>query len=422
MNTINMRRVVVTGMGAVTPLGNSLEEVVASLRAQKSGVVFSEDYARAGFKSQIWAPVDEKPLRYEVGRRRLRFAGIGKQLLLGLAAFDRAVCDAKLDREQIAERPDIALIAAQGGPSTQDQCRAWDILNKQGGPKRIGPFAVVPTMNSGLSALIAVDYRLHGISFAISSACASSAHAIGEAAVMIATGRANIAFAGGAEDAHISKAMGFDAMRALSTSFNDKPERASRPFSVGRDGFVEGEGAGFLVLEEYEHALKRGARIYAEVVGYGATSDGYSMVEPSGKGAIHTMVQALTTLGGIPVRGEPLEVNYLNAHGTSTPKGDIKEAEAVARTFGFEVPLISSTKSLTGHALGAAGACEAIYTLLMLHHGFVAGTANLNPDPDLPEMVQKRIVSESREAKLRTVMSNSFGFGGANASVVFTKL
>ncbi len=422
MHTVNLRRVVVTGMGAVTPLGNSSEEIVANLRAQKSGVVFSEDYARAGFKSQVWAPVDEKPLRYEVGRRRLRFAGIGKQLLLGLAAFDRAVCDANLAREKIAERPDIALVAAQGGPSTQDQCRAWDILNEQGSPKKIGPFSVVPTMNSGLSALIAVDYNLNGASFAVSSACASSAHAIGEAAIMVATGRANIAFAGGAEDAHISKAMGFDAMRALSTSFNDKPKSASRPFSVERDGFVEGEGAGFLVLEEYAHAVKRGARIYAEVVGYGATSDGYSMVEPSGEGAIRAMVQALTTLGGIPVRGEPLEVDYLNAHGTGTPKGDLKEAEAVARTFGFEVPLISSTKSLTGHALGAAGACEVIYTLLMLHHGFVAGTANLNPDPALPEVVQKRLIFESHDAKLRTVMSNSFGFGGANASLVFASL
>ena len=415
-----MRRVVITGMGVVSPLGNTPESVAEALRTGTSGIRFSEAYAECGFRSRVWAPVaDTKSLRGTLTKAQLRFLGQGDTLLYGYVAALQAIASSGLTDEHLRSGR-MGCVVGTGGPSTQDQVAGTDIMRTSGSPKRMGPFMVVPTMSSGLSAKLCTDFGIRGIGLSITSACATSAHCIGEGALMIAMGRQDIMLVGGSEDCHPFKAQGFDAMRALSSSFNDAPERASRPFDAARDGFVDGAGGGMLILEAYEHAVARNAPIIAEVVGYGATSDGADMVAPSGEGALRCMQQALAGLDGRDVG----VVHYINAHGTSTPVGDITEVRAIKTAFEGRqsaMPWIASTKSLTGHALGAAGALEVIYSLLMARSGFIAASANIDEfDPEIVELGMDSHIPRERidDAPVRTIMSNSFGFGGTNASLV----
>ncbi|MFC0634706.1 beta-ketoacyl-ACP synthase I [Brevundimonas balnearis] len=409
-----MRRVVVTGLGIVSSIGTGQDEVTASLRAAKSGVVAAPDHIAHGFRSQVWAPPslgvtaeDWAPL---VDRRAARFLANGTAW--GHIAFEEALKDSGMTPDEI-KHDRIGLIVGEGGPSTQVILQAAQTTIEKGSPKRIGPFAVPKAMASGPSAVLSTWFQMRGVNYSISSACATSAHCIGAGAEQIQWGKQDVVFAGGVEDIDWSMSNMFDAMGAMSSNFNDRPSVASRAYDKDRDGFVIAGGAGIVVLEEYERAKARGARIYAEVVGYGANADGHDMVAPSGEGAERCMKIAIEQAGG-------RRIDYLNPHGTSTPVGDSKEMGAVRNVFGNDIPLISSTKSLTGHSLGAAGAQEAIYSLLMLHHGFAAESAHIeNLDPEFEGMP---ILRQRHDGELTTVMSNSFGFGGTNGTVIFSKV
>jgi 3-oxoacyl-[acyl-carrier-protein] synthase-1 len=409
-----MRRVVVTGLGIVSSIGTGLDQVAASLRDAKSGVQHAADHAKYGFRSQVWAPPalghtaeDWAPL---VDRRAARFLANGTAW--AHIAFEEALKDSGLSAEEIKDER-IGLIVGEGGPSTQVILQAAATTVEKGSPKRVGPFAVPKAMASGPSAVLATWFELKGVNYSISSACATSAHCIGAAAEQIAWGKQDVVFAGGCEDIDWSMSNMFDAMGAMSSNFNDTPDKASRAYDTTRDGFVIAGGAGIVVLEEYERAVARGATIYAEVTGYGANSDGYDMVAPSGEGAERCMKIALE------MAGNP-KIDYLNPHGTSTPVGDLKEMGAVRNVFGDAMPMISSTKSLTGHSLGAAGAQEAIYCLLMMKHGFAAESAHIeNLDPEFEGMP---ILRQRHDGELTHVMSNSFGFGGTNATLILSKV
>ena len=402
-----MKRVVVTGIGIVSSLGNNKSEVIESLRSGKTGVNFSEEYAELGFRSHVHAPItiDTEEL---IDRKIRRFMGEGAAY--NYLAMEEAIADAGLP-ESLVSNPRAGLIMGSGGPSTSNLLMAWDTFREKG-IKKVGPYMVPRTMSNTNSACLATPFKIQGVNYSISSACATSAHCIGNAAELIQLGKQDIIFAGGGEELHWTLTVLFDAMGALSSKYNDTPERASRAYDADRDGFVISGGGGVLVLEELEHAKARGARIYAELTGYGATSDGYDMVQPSGEGAIRCMQQAMSTI--------QTPIDYINAHGTSTPIGDIRELEAVKSVFGAVIPKISSTKSLSGHSLGAAGVHEAIYTLLMMENRFIAASANienLDPGAEGVPIVRERLDN----AQINTAMSNSFGFGGTNASLVFQR-
>ena len=402
-----MRRVVVTGIGIVSSIGNNTTEVTQSLREAKSGITFSQSFADHGFRCQVWgAPdIDTTDL---IDRRAKRFLSKGGEW--NHVAMQQAIDDAGLEEGDITNER-TGIVMGSGGPSTQTVVAAADITRQNGSPKRIGPFAVPKAMSSTASATLATWFKIHGVNYSISSACSTSAHCIGNASELIQMGKQDIVFAGGHEDLDWSMSNLFDAMGAMSSKYNDTPETASRAYDVSRDGFVIAGGAGVLVLEELEHAKARGAKIYAELVGYGATSDGYDMVAPSGEGAVRCMRQALSTVKG--------RVDYVNCHGTSTPVGDEKEIGAIREVFGDDMPHIASTKSLTGHSLGAAGVQEAIYSLLMMQAGFVGESAHiteLDPSFEGVPIVRKRI-----DQDIDIALSNSFGFGGTNATLVFQK-
>jgi len=404
-----MRRVVVTGLGIVSSIGNNAQEVTASLRDAKSGISFSPDFAEHGFKCQVWgAPkIDTTDM---VDRRAMRFLSQGGAW--NHVAMKQAIADSGLEEGDITNER-TGIIMGSGGPSTRTLIEAADITRKNNSPKRIGPFAVPKSMSSTASATLATWFKIHGVNYSISSACSTSAHCIGNAAEMIQWGKQDVMFAGGHEDLDWTMSNLFDAMGAMSSDFNENhPETASRAYDAKRDGFVIAGGAGVLVLEELEHAKARGAKIYAEIVGYGATSDGYDMVAPSGEGAMRCMRQALATVKG--------DIDYINTHGTSTPVGDSKEIGAIREVFGDKIPPIQSTKSLTGHSLGAAGVQESIYSILMMQAGFIGESAhiqNLDPEFEGVPIVRKRIDN----AKFDIALSNSFGFGGTNATLVFQR-
>jgi 3-oxoacyl-[acyl-carrier-protein] synthase I len=404
----NMRRVVVTGLGIVSSIGNNADDVRASLHDAKSGISFSGDFAEHGFKCQVWGAPTLDPAEL-VDRRALRF--LSKGGAWNHVAMQQAIKDAGLVEGEITDER-IGIIMGSGGPSTRTIVEAAEITTKNGSPKRIGPFAVPKAMSSTASATLATWFKLHGVNYSISSACSTSAHCIGNATELIQWGKQDMVFAGGHEDLDWTMSNLFDAMGAMSTKYNNRPSEASRAYDVNRDGFVIAGGAGVVVLEELERAKARGAKIYAEIVGYGATSDGYDMVAPSGEGAIRCMRQALATVD--------TPVDYINTHGTSTPVGDSREMAAIREVFGEKLPMISSTKSLTGHSLGAAGVQESIYTLLMMNAGFIGESAHIEElDPEFEGMpiVRKRIDN----AKIDTALSNSFGFGGTNATLVFQR-
>ena len=403
-----MRRVVVTGIGIVSSIGNNAGEVLASLREARSGITFSPEYAELGFRSQVHAA---PTLDWEsmVDRRAARFLAQGTAF--GHIAMEQAIADSGLPEGEVSHER-TGLIVGSGGPSTKAIIEAAHTA-KERGPKRVGPFAVPKAMSSGASATLATWFKIKGLNFSISSACATSTHCIGSAYEQILMGKQDVMFAGGTEELDWSLSVLFDAMGAMSSNFNDRPATASRAYDTARDGFVIAGGAGIVVLEEYERAKARGAKIYGEIVGYAANSDGFDMVAPSGEGAVRCMRLAMADLGG-------RRIDYLNPHGTSTPVGDVKEMGAVREVFGQDVPLISSTKSLTGHSLGAAGAQEAIYSLLMLNNGFAAESAHIeNLDPEFADLP---ILRERKDVELETVMSNSFGFGGTNGCLVMARV
>jgi 3-oxoacyl-[acyl-carrier-protein] synthase I len=403
-----MRRVVVTGMGIVSSIGNNTQEVLASLREAKSGISRSDKYAELGFRCQVHGAPTLDP-QETVDRRAMRFLGTGAAW--NHVAMEQALRDAGLEANEISNER-IGIIMGSGGPSTRTLIEAADTTRTKG-PKRVGPFAVPKAMSSTASATLATWFKIKGVSYSISSACATSNHCIGNAAEIIQSGKQDMIFAGGCEDLDWTMSVLFDAMGAMSSKFNDTPEKASRAYDAARDGFVIAGGAGVLVLEELEHARARGAKTYAEIAGYGATSDGYDMVAPSGEGAVRCMRMALSTVEA--------PVDYVNPHATATPIGDLKEIEALREVFGAKCPPISATKSLTGHSLGAAGVQEAIYSLLMMNNGFICESANIeNLDPEFADMP---IVRERRDnAAVGCVLSNSFGFGGTNASIVLKRL
>ena len=403
-----MRRVVVTGMGIVSSIGNSVEEVTESLRHAKSGISFSEEFAEHGFRCQVWGAPDLDPAEL-VDRRAMRF--LSKGGAWNHVAMQQAIADAGLDGSDITNER-TGIVMGSGGPSTRTIVEAADITRERGSPKRIGPFAVPKAMSSTASATLATWFKIHGVNYSISSACSTSAHCIGNAAELIQWGKQDVMFAGGHEDLDWTMSNLFDAMGAMSSKFNDRAAEASRAYDVDRDGFVIAGGAGVLVLEELEHARARGARIYAEITGYGATSDGFDMVAPSGEGAVRCMRQALATVDG--------SVDYINTHGTATEVGDKREVNAIREVFPENTPHIASTKSLTGHSLGAAGVQESIYSILMMQNGFIGESAHihdLDPEFEGVPIVRKRI----DDAKIDTVLSNSFGFGGTNATLVFQR-
>ena len=403
-----MRRVVVTGMGIVSSLGNNLKEVLASLQALKSGIKFSPTYQEMGLRSQVEGPISIDP-KAHIDRKELRF--MGNAAAYCHIAMQEAIALSGLDKAQVSH-PRTGIIIGSGGATSSAQVEVADIL-RNSGVRRVGPYAVTKTMASTTSACLATPFGIKGVNYSLSSACSTSAHCIGHAAELIQFGKQDIVFAGGGEEVHWSMSCQFDAMGALSSQYNDTPEVASRAYDANRDGFVISGGGSVLVLEEYEHAKARGAEILAELTGYGATSDGYDMVQPSGEGAVRCMQMAMATHKG--------GIDYINAHGTSTPVGDTKELEAIKTTFvGQDIPLISSTKSLSGHALGAAGSNEAIYSLLMLLNDFVTASANIFT---LDEGAQGLpIVRENLKKRLQAVMSNSFGFGGTNATLIFSRV
>ncbi len=402
-----MKRVVVTGLGIVSCLGNDKTSVLKALREGRSGIRFQEAYAEMGLRSHIAGNV-EINLAEHIDRKVLRF--MGDAAAFAYIAMEQAITDSGLNEDSVSnERSGI--IMGSGGASSRNQVEAADILRNKG-VKRIGPYRVTQTMGSTVSACLATPFKIKGVNYSISSACATSAHCIGNAMELIQLGKQDIVFAGGSEEEHWSMTCLFDAMGALSTNYNDNPEKASRAYDAKRDGFVIGGGGGCLVLEEYEHAMARGAKIYAEVVGYGATSDGYDMVAPSGEGAARCMRQAMANIDA--------PIDYINAHGTSTPVGDVAELKAIKEVFGDKIPTISSTKSLTGHSLGATGVQEAIYSILMMENDFICASANIETLDDAAEGVP--IAQEREDRPLNRVLSNSFGFGGTNACLVFEKL
>jgi 3-oxoacyl-[acyl-carrier-protein] synthase-1 len=400
-----MRRVVVTGIGIVSAIGDNADEVAASLKAGRSGVTAAPEYAELGFKCQVHARPKANPAEH-VDKRAYRFMGEGAGW--AYMSMQQAIADAGLEESDISN-PRTGLIVGTGGPSVEAIVKAADITREKG-PKRIGPFAVPKAMASTGSATLATPFKIKGVNYSISSACATSVHCIGAAAEQIAWGKQDVMFAGGGEELHWALSNLFDAMGAMSSNFNDTPEKASRAFDKDRDGFVIAGGAGIVVLEDYERAKARGATIWAEVLGYGATSDGHDMVAPNGEGARRCMEQALE-----PLKGR--RIDYVNPHATSTPVGDIREAQAMRDVFGdSKVPPLSATKSMTGHSLGAAGVQEAIYSLLMMRGGFIA--PSLNIDTMDPEVGELPVVTQTRDAELNTILSNSFGFGGTNGTLV----
>ena len=403
-----MRRVVVTGLGIVSSIGNNANEVQTSLYDAKSGISFSNSFAEHGFRCQVWGAPTLDPSAM-IDRRAMRFLSQGAAW--NHVAMDQAIADARLGESDITNER-TGIVMGSGGPSTRTIVEAAETTLKNGSPKRIGPFAVPKAMSSTASATLATWFKIHGVNYSISSACSTSAHCIGNGYELIQWGKQDMVFAGGHEDLDWTMSDLFDAMGAMSSKFNDRASTASRAYDVDRDGFVIAGGAGVLVLEELEHAKARGAKIYAEIVGYGATSDGYDMVAPSGEGAVRCMRQALATVSS--------PVDYINTHGTSTPVGDSKEMGAIREVFGEKMPFITSTKSLTGHSLGAAGVQESIYSILMMQGGFIGESAHieeLDPEFDGMPIVRKRIDN----ARIDTVLSNSFGFGGTNATLIFQR-
>ncbi|MBW8909510.1 MAG: beta-ketoacyl-ACP synthase I [Mesorhizobium sp.] len=403
-----MRRVVVTGLGIVSSIGNNANEVQSSLYDAKSGISFSNSFAEHGFRCQVWGAPTLDPSAM-IDRRAMRFLSQGAAW--NHVAMDQAIADAGLGESDITNER-TGIVMGSGGPSTRTIVEAAETTLKNNSPKRIGPFAVPKAMSSTASATLATWFKIHGVNYSISSACSTSAHCIGNAYELIQWGKQDVMFAGGHEDLDWTMSDLFDAMGAMSSKYNDRASAASRAYDVNRDGFVIAGGAGVLILEELEHAKARGAKIYAEIVGYGATSDGYDMVAPSGEGAMRCMRQALATVSS--------PVDYINTHGTSTPVGDSKEMGAIREVFGDKMPHITSTKSLTGHSLGAAGVQESIYSILMMQGGFIGESAHIEElDPEFEGMpiVRKRIDN----AKIDTVLSNSFGFGGTNATLIFQR-
>ena len=406
-----MRRVVVTGMGIVSSLGNNQSEVLDSLKKGKSGITFQQEYADNGLRSNVAGSIKNLNLEELVDRKLLRFMAKGHAY--AWLAMQEAIADANLPEDMVSNVR-TGLIVGAGGTSTESMLEATNTLRKKG-IRRVGPYMVTKTMSSGIAACLATGAKIKGVNYGISSACSTSAHCIGAGVEQIQLGKQDIVFAGGGEEEHWTMSFLFDAMGALSSKYNETPDKASRTYDANRDGFVISGGGGILVLEEYEHAKARGARILAEVVGYGATSDGYDMVAPSGEGAVRCMRQALESVSG--------KIDYINTHGTSTPVGDTKELEAIREVFGAtglnQQPAIASTKSLSGHALGAAGVNEAIYTLLMMQHNFIAASANietLDPAAEGLNIVRSRIDN----VKIETALSNSFGFGGTNATLTLS--
>ncbi|MGB2426265.1 MAG: beta-ketoacyl-ACP synthase I [Alteromonas sp.] len=401
-----MRRAVITGIGIVSSIGTDQNAVAESLRNGTSGITFSEQFAEMGMRSHVWGQVDID-LKEHIDRKAMRF--MGDAAAYAYIAMQQAVADSGLTEEQISN-PRTGIIAGSGGASSVNQVASADILREKG-VKRVGPYMVTRCMGSTVSACLATPFKIKGINYSISSACATSAHCIGNALEMIQLNKQDVVFAGGGEELHWSLSSQFDAMGALSSKYNDNPAVASRTYCAERDGFVSSGGGGMVVVEELEHALARGATIYAEVTGYGATSDGYDMVAPSGEGAVRCMRMAMENIEA--------PIDYLNTHGTSTPVGDVQELKAIQEVFKENSPPISATKSLTGHALGAAGVNEAIYSLLMMKHGFIAPSINIDSMDPAAEGLD--IVTEKRDATLNTIMSNSFGFGGTNATLVFSR-
>ena len=404
-----MKRAVITGLGIVSSIGNNQQEVLASLREGRSGITFSQELKDSGMRSHVWGNVklDTTGL---IDRKVVRF--MSDASIYAFLSMEQAIADAGLSPEAYQNNPRVGLIAGSGGGSPRFQVFGADAMRGPRGLKAVGPYVVTKAMASGVSACLATPFKIHGVNYSISSACATSAHCIGNAVEQIQLGKQDIVFAGGGEELCLEMACEFDAMGALSTKYNDTPEKASRTYDAHRDGFVIAGGGGMVVVEELEHALARGAHIYAEIVGYGATSDGADMVAPSGEGAVRCMKMAM--------HGVDTPIDYLNSHGTSTPVGDVKELAAIREVFGDKSPAISATKAMTGHSLGAAGVQEAIYSLLMLEHGFIAPSINIE---ELDEQAAGlNIVTETTDRELTTVMSNSFGFGGTNATLVMRKL
>ncbi|HRI77665.1 MAG TPA: beta-ketoacyl-ACP synthase I [Alphaproteobacteria bacterium] len=403
-----MRRVVVTGLGIVSCIGNDQDTVTQSLKDGKSGIVFSPKYAEMGFRSHV----EGRPninLEEAIDRKLLRFMGEGAAY--NYIAMQQAIADSGLEHKDVSNERS-GLIMGSGGPSTKNLLEAFDV-SREKGPKRIGPYMVTRCMSSTNSACLATPFEIKGVNYSITSACATSAHCIGNGAELIQWGKQDIVFAGGGEELDWSLTVLFDAMGALSSKYNDNPTKASRAYDANRDGFVIGGGGGVLVLEEYEHAKARGAKIYAELTGYGATSDGYDMVAPSGEGAVRCMKQTIATMKG--------PIDYINTHGTSTPVGDGQELKAIKEVFVDKMPAFSSTKSLTGHSLGATGVQEAIYTLLMMKHGFICASANVEtPDAEAEGMPLVRTRQDG--VNIQHAISNSFGFGGTNCTLGFSKI
>ena len=408
-----MRRVVVTGIGIVSSLGNNANEVEASLKSSKSGISFQPEYEEHGLRSQIAGSINIS-VEELIDRKLLRFMAKGHAY--AWIAMQEAIADSQLEDNQISNFK-TGIIVGAGGTSTESMYQGTNILNERG-IRRVGPYMVTKTMSNGVAACLATGAKIKGVNYSITSACSTSAHCIGNAYELIQMGKQDIMFAGGAEEEHWTMSYLFDAMGAMSSKYNDEPEKASRTFDVNRDGFVISGGGSILVLEEYEHAIRRGAKIYAEIIGYGATSDGHDMVAPSGEGAQRCMEIALR-------ENDTLDIDYINTHGTSTPVGDSVELDAIRNVFGDDIfgkiPFIASTKSLSGHALGAAGSNEAIYSLIMMKNKFIAASANIT---DMDEEAKKYpiVTKVEKDVNLNGVMSNSFGFGGTNATLVFEKV
>ena len=406
-----MRRVVITGLGIISPIGNNVEEVEASLRAGRSGIIFAEDYAEHGFRSQVKGQPQIK-LEDHIDKRDLRFMGPGAAY--NFLSMKQAIEDSGLEEADVSN-PRTGLIMGSGGPSTSNFFQAFDAVINKGAPKKMGPYMVTRCMSSTNSACLATPFKIKGVNYSITSACSTSAHCIGNGVELIQMGKQDVVFAGGGEELDWTLSCLFDAMGAMSSKYNDAPSTASRTYDATRDGFVIAGGGGVVVLEELSHALARGAKIYGEVTGYGATSDGHDMVAPSGEGGERSMRLALSTLPA------GRHVDYINSHGTSTPAGDVTEMEAIRRVFGKgSTPPVASTKSLTGHSLGATGVHEAIYSLIMMNKSFIAASANITTlDPAIDP---SEIVTTLREnVELDSVLSNSFGFGGTNATLVMSK-
>ena len=403
-----MKRVVITGLGIISCIGNTKEDIVHNLKNLKSGIVKAPEYEEFSFRSLVHGKPNIN-LEENIDRKILRFMGDGAAY--NYIAMKNAIEDAKLEEKDISNEM-TGIIVGSGGPSTQNFLNAYETA-KSRGAKKIGPYMVPRTMSSTNTATLATPFKIKGVNYSISSACSTSSHCIGNAFELIQVGKQKIIFAGGGEELHWTMSVLFDAMGALSSKYNDTPEIASRAYDADRDGFVIAGGGGTIVLEEYEHAKSRGAKIYAEITGYGATSDGYDMVQPSGEGAVRCMKQALKTVNG--------NIDYLNTHGTSTPVGDIKELEAIKEVFNNNIPFLSSTKSLTGHSLGATGVHESIYSLLMMENNFLTGSANIQT---LDENAKNcNILTETIDKNdIKNVMSNSFGFGGTNATLIFSKI